>query len=68
MKESIMRLLYERVTTPEERARHDAEREYKQHQRRRARLYKEMPKLGQTQAEVDEGLRRLREVMRRGTK
>ncbi len=67
MKDSCMRWLYEIVTTPEERAYHEAERERKKQQRVRERLYQELAKQGLTRAEVDEGHRRLMKVMRQGT-
>jgi division protein CdvB (Snf7/Vps24/ESCRT-III family) len=67
MEDSSMRWLYEAMTTPEERARHEAEREYKKKQRVRVRLYRELAKLGLTRVEVDESRRRIEEVMRQGT-
>jgi hypothetical protein len=67
MEDSFMRWLYEAMTTPEERDRHEAVREWKERQRVRDRLYRELAKLGLTRAEVHERRRRVGEVMRRGT-
>ena len=61
-----MRRLYEALTTPEERARHEAERELKEQQRVREIQYRTLGKLGLSRAEVDERRRRVEEVMRRG--
>jgi hypothetical protein len=61
--QDFRRWLYEAMTTPEEWARHEAEQEEKKRRRVRKRLYRDLAKQGLTPERVDEGARRLREVM-----
>ncbi len=68
--QDFRRWLYEALTTPEERVRHqservrhEAEQEEKKRWRVRKRLYRELAKKGLTPEQVDEGVRRVREVM-----
>jgi hypothetical protein len=62
----FQRRLYELVTTPEERACHEAKREEKRKELVRKRLYTALAKKGVTAEEVDEGRLRLEKVMKLG--
>ncbi len=66
MQDFVQRLC-ELMTTPEERARHEAEREEERARRVRKRLYKELAKKGLTPEEVDAEHRRLMELIKRGS-